>query len=173
MSAFFSWATTWKRLLDEADSSFALAPEDFDADEQDRRAKGFHVHLTQALPDFQVSTSSTAVYQDGTGLVECRVTRKEVQLSHSLDAVAWIVLSHFGHLATIAGCQDPILESRIRAALKDCGLDWIDHAYLEKTVYEGKCTELVGLNYLNRYFSIAPKYNEAFARKLSEEQDHH
>ena len=107
-------------------------------------------------------TASPELYQDGTGLADFRVT----SLGDSRPiggTLAWIVLSHFGDLATVQGCTDLALLAEIRGVLEEVGLKYVDYQYLTAKVYDRKCAALVGLSWANRYFALVPEYKIAGA----------
>jgi hypothetical protein len=147
----------WNRWLEAADSPQALAPGDYDDFAADARARELHFKLRRELKAYRVETLSPELYQDGTGLVESRITRA----SAPDRALAWVLLSHFEGLATVARCEDPQLLSAICQIFEGLGYHYVPYDYLERTTYQGKCGKLVGLSWANRYFAISPDYVSA------------
>jgi hypothetical protein len=152
-----STSTDWDRWLEAADSPNALAPEDYDDCAADARARELHFTLRRELPTYKVETHSPELYQDGTGLVESRITQPDAPDS----ALAWVLLSHFEGLATVARCEDSQLLTAIREVFEELRYNYIPYDYLERTTYHGMCGKLVGLSWANRYFAITPDYNSA------------
>lgn len=149
----------WDQWLADADSANTLGPDEYDDDAELLRVRALHAQLSGSLPKYAVKTLSPSVYQDGTGLAECRICVKDTDPKLKLQTVALVLLSHFGGLATIADCDDPTLLTTVRSMLEALGHKYIDFNYLDNKVYEGKCETLVGLNCVNRYFAIAPQFN--------------
>ena len=73
------------------------------------------------MPEFEVRVGSGDLYQESTGLAGHRITAKGDR-SPVAPALAWVVQSHFGVLATVADCQDPELLLKIRGVLDCAGL---------------------------------------------------
>jgi hypothetical protein len=69
-------------------------------------------------------------------------------------ALAWIVLSHFGDLATVQDCVDSDLLSRILGSLEALEFKFIEYDYLVSHTYDGKCPALAGGTWANRYFAL-------------------
>lgn len=152
--------TAQDKWLVDADSANALAPDGYDDDAELAHVRSLHERLTLSLPTYVVKTLSPAAYQDGTGLAESRVSRKGADPRQRIETLALVLLSHFGRLSTIAECDDPELLTTIRQELEKLQFKYIEFDYLVGKTYEGKCKAFVGLDCLNRYFSIAPKFND-------------
>lgn len=84
------------------------------------------------------------------------------------SALAWILLSHFGELATVTDCHDPELLAKIRDVLEDFGLRYIPYDYAASRTYNGKSAALVGFSWANRYFSLVVDFNDQIALSDSE-----
>ena len=106
---------------------------------------------------------STELYQDSTGLVEYRITAKGDSRPFA-RTLAWILLSHFGDLATVKDCPDPELIAKVRSILEDFGLKYIPYDYAASKIYNGKCKALVGFSWANRYFSLVVNFNTEKSR---------
>ncbi len=148
----------WDRWLFNADSDNALTPEGFNYHDALARVKALRQRLTSALATYEVRTASPELYQDSTGLTHYRVTAKG-DLRPFAPTLAWILLSHFGDLATVKDCQDQELLTKIRSVLEDFGLKYIPYDYAAGKTYNGKCRALVGFSWANRYFSLTTDFN--------------
>jgi len=152
----------WDKWLADEDSVNALAPTGYDDHAVRTRIKELGQRLRGSLAIYEVRPSSTELYQDSTGLVEYRVTKGD---SRPLaPTLAWILLSHFGDLATIKDCPDPELLGQIRSVLEDFGLKYIPYEYAASKIYNGLCKALVGFSWANRYFSLVVKLNTEESR---------
>jgi hypothetical protein len=148
----------WEKWLTDEDSVDALAPEGYDDHAARIRVKALGQRLTSALATYEVRAASPELYQDSTGLSDYRVTAKGDSRPFAL-ALAWILLSHFGDLATVKDCYDPEMLAKIRSVLEDFGLKYIPYDYLASKTYNGKCKALVGFSWANRYFSLTTDFN--------------
>ena len=154
----------WDRWLTEADSVHALAPETYDDLAARIRVRALGLRLIHALPEYEVRLGSDELYQDSTGLIGHRITAKG-DLRPFAPTFAWVLLSHFGVLATVADRPDPDLLVKIRGVLDDAGLRYIPHDYVANTTYNGLCKALVGFSWKNRYFELCVEFNyDEFAR---------
>lgn len=140
----------WDRWLHAADSPEALAPEDYDDCAADARARELHFTLRRGLPAYKVDTHSPELYREGTGLVESRITHPDAPDR----ALAWVLLSHFEGLATVAKCEDAELLTELCQLLKKLGYNYVPYEYLERTAYQGMCGKLAGLSWADRYFAV-------------------
>lgn len=153
----------WDSWLANEDSVNALAPEGYDDDAALARVKRLRQRLTSALATYEVRAASPELYQDSTGLAHYRVTAKGDSAPFA-SALAWIVLSHFGDLATVKDCHDPDLLAKIRGVLEDFGLKYIPYDYVAGKTYGGTCKALVGFSWANRYFALTVDFNAEGAR---------
>jgi hypothetical protein len=144
--------------LADEDSVNALAPTGYDDYAARMRVKDLGHRLTGALAAYEVRPGSTELYQDSTGLAEYRITAKGDSRPVA-PTLAWILLSHFGDLATVKGCPDPELIAKIRSVLEDFGLKYIPYDYAASKIYDGRCKALVGFSWANRYFSLVVNFN--------------
>jgi hypothetical protein len=117
--------------------------------------------LTSALDDCEVRPPTPDWYQDSTALADIRIATKADTRTFA-PALAWILLSHFGRLATVKDCQDAELLSRIQRALQDSGLRYIPYDYAASKTYLGQCRGLSGFSWANRYFALAVEFNDQF-----------
>jgi hypothetical protein len=148
----------WDRWLADADSVNALAPDEYNDDAALARVKALRQRLIDVLVTYEITAAGPELYQDSTGLAHYRVTAKGDKRPFA-DALAWIVLSHFGDLATVKDCHDPDLLTKIRRVLEDFGLKYVPYDYAARKAYEGKCKGLVGFSWANRYFSLATRFS--------------
>lgn len=148
----------WDSWLTNEDSVNALAPEGYDDDAALARVKALRQGLTNALGTYEVRAGSPELYQDSTGLVHYRILAKGGS-GRLAPTFAWILLSHFGDLATVKDCHDPELSASIREVLTDFGLKYIPYDYVAGKTYNGKCKALVGFSWANRYFSLTTDFN--------------
>jgi hypothetical protein len=143
----------WDRWLADEDSVHPLTPDGYDYGAELVRVKALRQRLVSALATYDVRAASPELYQDSTGLAHYRVTAKGDSKPFS-PTFAWLLLSHFGDLATVKDCHDPELLANVRSVLEDFGLNYIPYDYLAGETYNGKCGALVGLSWANRYFSL-------------------
>jgi hypothetical protein len=148
----------WDRWLTEADSADTLTPEGYDDHAAHVRAKTLRELLKRALATYEVRGGSTELYQDSTGLAGYRVIARDDSRLWA-ETLAWILLSHFGGIATVQDCHDPELLVKICGVLEDFGLKYIPYGYLATKTYDGKCRALVGFSWANRYFALAVNFN--------------
>ena len=146
-------ASDWDRWLAQEDSVNESAPEGYDEHAALVRVKSLRDKLISSLAAYEVRTSNPDWYQDGTGLVGYRVTAKG-DSGPFAPALAWVLLSRFGDLATLKGCDDPELLARLSSELEHSGLKYIPYEYIADKTYNGKCKTLVGFSWANRYFSV-------------------
>jgi hypothetical protein len=146
-------AADWDKWLAQEDSANESAPEGYDNDAALARVELLRQRLTSSLAAYEVGISNPDWYQDGTGLVSYRVTAKG-DSGPFAPALAWVLLSRFGHLATVKGCDDPELLARLGSELSHFGLNYIPYGYVVDKAYDGKCKALVGFSWANRYFSL-------------------
>jgi hypothetical protein len=151
----------WDEWLLAADSPSVLAPKSFDHEGAFMRLKILRPQLVAALDQYQVKVGSPELYQDSTGFVNFRVTTKG-DSGPFAPALAWIVLSHFGKLATVIDCQDPDLLARLAKLLDNLDLQYIPFDYAAKKIYEGQCRGLRGFSWANRYFELCVEFNDQF-----------
>jgi hypothetical protein len=149
---------TWDNWLINEDSVNALAPEGYDEHAACMRTCALREQLISTFTTYEVRAASPELYQDSTGLAHFRITAKGESGVRS-PTLAWILLSHFGNLATVKGCQDPELLTEICRVLGEIGLKYIPYEYLESKTYDGKCKSLAGFSWANRYFSLTPDLN--------------
>lgn len=149
----------WAIWLAEADSDRALAPPDYDDAAADALVREVSRRLRDAVAPYVVRPGSSALYQDSTGLAEIRITVPD-DSGQFPRAPTWVVLTHFGNLATVQECSDAKLLARIVAELEAAGLHYIPYDYLHRTIYQGRCKELFGRSMANRFFSLATEFNE-------------
>lgn len=147
----------WDRWLADEDSPNALAPETYDDDAALARVRALRDRMVRRLSRYQVQAASPELYQDGTGLTHFRVT-SPTDLRPIGGTLAWVLLSHFGDLATVKDCNDPALLAEVCRVLQEMGYKYIDYEYLVAKTYNGKCPALTGLSWANRYFSLVPEY---------------
>jgi hypothetical protein len=152
---------TWDEWLDAEDSVSVLAPKSFDHEAARQRVVFLRQRLVAALEDYEIRASSLDLYQDSTGMVSFRVTAKG-EATPVAPTLAWIVLSHFGNLATVIDCQDLALRSRTGRFLEEFGLQYIPYDYATKKIYHGLCRGLRGFSWANRYFELCVEFNEQF-----------
>ena len=148
----------WNKWLAESDSAESLAPEGYDDDAAQVRAKKLGQRLTSALVAYEVRHGSTELYQDSTGLVGHRVIAKG-DVRPFAPTLAWILLSHFGDLATVKDCHEPELLAKICGVLEEFGLKYIPYDYAAAKPYDGKCRALLGFSWANRYFELCVDFN--------------
>jgi hypothetical protein len=154
----------WDAWLAKEDSIHALAPEGYDDDVALARVKELRQRLANVLAKYKVSAASPELYQDSTGLAGYRITADGGWRS---PALAWVLLSHFGKLATVKDCQDLDLLADIRGALEGDGLKYIPYSYVANKTYNGKCKALIGFSWANRYFSLATQLNYEMTEDVS------
>jgi hypothetical protein len=148
----------WDSWLATEDSVNALAPEGYDDDAALVRVRALRQRLISAVAPLEIRTASPELYQDSTGLAHYRVTAQG-DTGSFVPVLAWILLSHFGDLATAADCHDPQLLARIRGVLEDFGLKYIPYEYADGKTYNGKCKALAGFSWANRYFALTVEFN--------------
>ena len=153
----------WDKWLADEDSVNALAPTGYDDYAARMRVQDLGQRLTGALATYEVRPGSTELYQDSTGLVEYRITAKGDSRPFA-RTLAWILLSHFGDLATVKDCPDSELIDKIRSVLEDFGLKYIPYEYVASKMYNGMCKALVGFSWANRYFSLVVNFNTEKSR---------
>ena len=122
------------------------------------RARALGQRLISALAEYEVRLGSTELYQDSTGLVGHRVTVKG-DVRRYAPTLAWVLLSHFGDLATVKDCQELELLAKIRGVLEEFGLKYIPYEYAAAKPYDGKCRPLLGFSWANRYFELCVDFN--------------
>jgi len=88
-----------------------LAPRNFDREAARARVKEWQPQIVAGLDGYEVKAGSPELYQDSTGFVDFRVCAKG-ESGPFAPTLAWIVLSHFGMLATVVDCQDSDLLAR-------------------------------------------------------------
>jgi hypothetical protein len=157
-SVLVSTTEEWDKWLVELDSTEALAPDGYDDHAGRILAKTLGQRLISALASYEVQCGTTELYQDSTGMVGHRVTAKG-DLRPLAPTLAWVLLSHFGDLATVKGCHDPKLLANVRRVLEDLGLKYIPYDYVAGRTYRGKCGSLVGSSWANRYFELCVEFN--------------
>ena len=139
----------WDRWLADEDSVHALAPEQgYDIHIAAARAKALWQQLTAALVTHDVRAGSIELYQDSPGMVGHRITAKGDSRPLA-PTLAWVLLSHFGDLATVKDCHDVEMLARVRSVLEDFGLKYIPYDYVAGKTYNGKCKALVGFSWAN------------------------
>lgn len=148
----------WNKWLAESDSVESLAPEGYDDHAAQVRAEALGRRLTSSLATYEVRRGSTELYQDSTGLVGHRVTAKG-DVRPFAPTLAWVLLSHFGDLATVKDCQESELLAEICRVLGAFGLKYIPYDYAAGKQYNGKCRALVGFSWANRYFELCVDFN--------------
>lgn len=153
-----SETTDWDSWLADEDSVQALAPSGFDDAAGQARVKTLRERLRSALAACDVEGGSTELYQDSTGMLHYHITAKGDSRPFE-STLAWVLLSHFGNLATVQDCHDPELLAKIRGVLEDFGLKYIPYDYAAGKTYNGKCRALVGFSWANRYFSLTTDFN--------------
>jgi hypothetical protein len=144
----------WNRWMAAADSTRALAPEGYDDDAALARVRALNERVSREFAEYSVKTASPALYQDSTGLSHCRIASREGDVT-----LCWIVLSHFGALATVKDCSDAQLLAKVTGLLEELGLEYIDYDYLANNTYQGLCQSLIGLSLANRFFALAVDWN--------------
>jgi hypothetical protein len=149
----------WDRWLADEDSVHALAPEGYDDDAALVRVKALWHQLKSVITQHEIRSASTELYQDSTGMAGYLVTKKG-DTGPFASPLAWILLSHFGVLATVKDCHDLELLAQIRRVLEGFGLRYIPYDYVTGRTYNGKCAALVGFSWANRYFSLAVDFND-------------
>lgn len=122
----------WDSWLANEDSVDVLAPEGYDDHAALERLKALWRRLTSDLATYEVRRPEPNWYQDSTAMADYRVTAKGDSKPFAA-ALAWILLSHFGDLATVKDCHDPALLAKIRGALEDFGLRYIPYDYVRHT----------------------------------------
>jgi len=153
----------WDRWLADADSVNALAPDGYDDDAALLLVKALRQRLIDALVTYEIAAAGPQLYQDSTGLARYRVTVKGDRRPFAA-ALAWIVLSHFGNLATVSSCHDREMLAKIRGALEDFRLKYVPYDYVLHKTYDGKCKALAGFSWANRYFSLTTDFNHEEGR---------
>jgi hypothetical protein len=150
----------WDALLTAADSAQLLAPEDYDDFAAFEQARALHLMLTRRFPEYTVRTASPELYQDSTGLTHSRLRPKgSTEPEYPVTDAVFVVLSHFGDLATVHHCDDAKLLMEIREVLQELGCKYIDCSYVDGKTYDGKCEALRGRSWGNRYFSLTTDYD--------------
>jgi hypothetical protein len=148
----------WDKWLAESDSVESLAPDGYDDHAAGVRARALGRRLTGALATYQVQRGSTELYQDSTGLVGHRVTAKGDTRPFA-PTLAWVLLSHFGDLATVKDCHEPELLAKICGVLDELRLKYIPYDYAAAKQYDGKCRALLGFSWANRFFALCVDFN--------------
>jgi hypothetical protein len=149
----------WDKWLTDEDSAHSLEPEGYDDDAARVLVRALWYQLKSVITTHEVRAASTELYQDSTGMAGYRVTAKG-DTAPLASPLAWILLSHFGNLATVKECEDLELLSKIRGVLKDFGLRYIPYDYVASRTYNGKSAALVGFSWANRYFSLIVDFND-------------
>ena len=153
--------STWDEWLIAEDSASILAPKNFDHEATMIGLKDLRPRIVAALDDYEVAVGSPELYQDSTGFVSFRVTAKG-DSGPFAPTLGWIVLSHFGKLATVIHCHDFNLLARLAQLVETLGLQYIPYEYASKTIYDGQCRGLRGFSWVNRYFELCVEFNEQF-----------
>jgi hypothetical protein len=153
--------STWDSWFEAEDTPTALAPIHFDHEASQQWVGVVRQRLIASLADHEIQASSLELYQDSTGMVSFRVTAKGEKTPFA-PTQAWIVLSHFGRLATVMDCPDSKLRSRIGQLLAEIGLQYVPHHYASGKIYRGLCRGLTGLSCANRFFELCVEFNEQF-----------
>lgn len=91
-------------------------------------------------------------------MIDYRITTKD-NTGPFASTIGWILLSHFGNLATVKDCTDPELIGKILSVLKDSGFQYIPYDYAAGKTYDGSCKALVGFSWADRYFSLVVNLN--------------
>lgn len=152
----------WDKWLADEDSVHPLAPEGYDDDAARVRVRALWHQLKSVITTHEVRAASTELYQDSTGMAGYRVSAKG-DTAPLASSLAWILLSHFGNLATVKDCEDFQLLAKIRCVTEDFGLRYIPYDYAAGKTYNGKCAALVGFSWANRYFSLIVNFNDEVA----------
>jgi hypothetical protein len=147
-------AADWDEILADADDPDALEPHDFDDSAAWAQMTALHWHLVRSLEDLRVETASPELFKEGTAFASSRILRKTADPERFESTLAFVVLSRFGDLVTVAGCSDPALLTRLIGVLSAFGLRYVDHDYVAGKTYRGKCTQLVGSSWERRYFAM-------------------
>jgi hypothetical protein len=118
-----------------------------------------HWHLVRSLDDLRIETASPELFKEGTAFASSRITEKTADPGSFESTLAFVVLSRFGELVTVARCSDPMLLTRLIDVLSEFGLRYVDYDYVAGKTYDGKCARLVGGSWENRYFAMVADYN--------------
>lgn len=144
----------WDKALAAADDADALEPHDFDDSAAWAQMTALHWHLVRSLSDLRVETASPQLFTDGTAFASSRIVEKTAERT-----LAFVVVSRFGDLVTVAGCSDPMLLTRLIGVLSEFGgLRYVDHDYVAGRTYDGKCARFVGTSWENRYFASVARH---------------
>src|SRR5262245_21237316 len=119
----------WDEALADADDPDALEPHDFDDSAAWAQMTALHWHLVRSLDDLRVETASPELFKDGTAFASSRIMGKAADPSSSDSTLAFIVLSRFGELVTVARCADSVLLARLVDVLGAFGLKYVGHDY--------------------------------------------
>jgi hypothetical protein len=149
----------WDKALAAADDPNALEPGDFDDSVAWAQMTALHWHLARSLNDLRIETASPELFKEGTAFASSRIMEKTADPERFESTLAFVVLSHFGDLVTVARCSDPTLLARLIDVLSAFGLRYVDHDYVAAKTYNGKCAPLGGLSWENRYFARVADYN--------------
>jgi hypothetical protein len=153
--------STWDEWLAAEDSASVLAPKGYDEHAVRLRVKALGPQIVAALDEYEIRAASPELYQDSTALVDYRISAKG-DSGPFAPALAWIVLSHFGTLATVVDCPDSDLLARLARLLENLGLQYIPYVYAANKIYQGRCRGLRGFSWANRYFVLCVEVNEQF-----------
>jgi hypothetical protein len=143
----------WDKALADADDPDALEPHDFDDSAAWAQMTALHWHLVRSLGDVRIETASPELFKEGTAFASSRIMEKTTDPGTPESTLAFVVLSRFGDLVTVARCSDSILLTRLKEVLSAFGLRYVDHDHVAGKTYNGKCAKLVGLSWENRYFA--------------------
>ena len=144
----------WDKALANADDPNALEPHDFDESTAWAQMTALHWHLVRSLEDLRIETASPELFREGTAFASSRIMERTADPALPESTLAFVVLSRFGDLVTVARCADSMLLSRLIGVLREFGLKYVDHDYVAGKTYDGKCAELVGMSWENRYFTL-------------------
>ena len=144
----------WDKALADADDPNALEPHDFDDSAAWAQMTALHWHLVRNLEDLRVESASPELFKEGTAFASSRITEQAADPGLPESTRAFVVLSRFGELVTVARCSDPALLTRLRSVLSAFGLKYVDHGYVAGNTYDGKCARLAGTSWENRYFAM-------------------
>jgi hypothetical protein len=144
----------WDKALAGADDPDALEPHDFDDSTAWAQLTALHWHLVRSLGDLRVETASPELFKEGTAFASSRILDKTADPESPESTLAFVVLSRFGDLVTVARCPDPMLLTRLIDVLRAFGLKYVDYDYVSGKTYDGKCPRLVGMSCENRYFAM-------------------
>jgi hypothetical protein len=143
----------WDKALADADDADALEPHDFDDSAAWAQMTALHWHLVHGLDDLRIESASPELFKEGTAFASSRIMAKTADPERRESTLAFVVLSRFAALVTVAGCSDPSLLTRLIDVLSAFGLRYVDYDYAAGKTYNGKCTQLAGTTCENRYFA--------------------